>query len=775
MKLTSILIILLFAFTLAACGGGGSSSKPEIPMAYDVNLGDLMLEEGTEAGTHEIAAGESEDIGGITFTCPAGNACTLVIAADGTATSTGGHVTAAMIPVVVPPVAHVVDMSMLLEGYMVVEAGEYMIEAGMTEDVGHATFTCPDSGDACTVTVNEDGTATSTGGMATAMPSQMAIDDKMAADEAARLAELAAVENEVDISKLDEDYRTIPAGTTEIDAGESEDVGDAKFTCPDGPVGCSIVVTVETLTGDDGAVATRTTVVSKGGAATVSQSKNATDRIAAAKQEEADRMAAETARQAAKTEAMRVAGLIGPDATLADANTNDNTSDADTNPAPVSIVTIPVVAQDAVDNFSEPRFQTTAPDGADAGTDPDVANPKFMKSTKMPAMIDGWTRGTYTHTSKDGNTMHKVVKYSDKAADKDVAYSTFFQASTIVDGHRASVAVTSVTNGILTLDGDDVSGNHELFTGNFGSAPANGGSVGFTGATNITGSFRGVAGKFKCPTDCSSTFNKDGELTQLTGSWTFVPTVIDGLDATDETTGGGLEMITKAIKDLMVPGVMQDADYMIFGYWEQSVTVDGKTTETMLPFADGKRDYDITAGTSGTATYAGPATGLYMKKPLTTSGTVDQDGSWASGQFTANALLVAKFGGGSVAADDQFSITGTISDFMDGDTTIDEGWMVNLNRRKITVGGDTVSQKNIGGAPTGNAHGGTGSTFVGVTHGGAQHSAAGDWSGTFHGPAQSGTGDDLKNPHPASASGIFDAHFVNGHVRGAFAASKQAE
>lgn len=571
MKPTSILIILLFAFALAACGGGGSSGPAPAPMptTYNVDLGDLMLADGTEAGEHMIAAGESMDIGGITFTCPAGNACTLMIAADGTVTSTGGMVTA-----------------------------------------------------------------------------------------------MAAIPPE-----------------------------------PPGP-------------GPD---------------------EN-------------------------KAEAMRIAGLIDPMSERPDANTS-------TGDQGLSIVSLSTPPMD--DNFSEPQFQTT--DGTT------VAAVEFMASDDMPAMIEGWTGGTYTHTSEDGNTMHTVVKYNDKAADEGEAYSTFFSAtntaSTTVPGpHRASVAVDSVSTGttaggdtvvtgILTIDIDGISGNHGLFAGTTFPGASNSETT-YTGAQSITGMFRGVLGTYKCPANCTSTKDMSGNLSELDGVWTFVPTVVDGLDATDTAEDGELAMIVEALEDLMVPGVKQDADYMIFGYWLESVTADGETTEKMLPFADGKRDYGAVGSTrtdavEGTATYTGPATGLYMKKTLTPQGTVNQDGPFASGQFTADAMLKANFGGGDIGANHQYSIMGTISNFMDGDTVIDEDWKVNLNRpmdNETTTGTD--ESLNIA-QDTG--------TFAGGTDGGMLDDASnvGAWSGTFHG--------DPAADQPTSASGIFDAHFTNGHVRGAFA------
>ena len=82
------------------------------------------------------------------------------------------------------PTPHTVDLSDLT-----VAAGDYEVPAGGTLDVGagetEVTFSCP--GDtACMVTVADDGTATSTGGAATAALSaaaMQAIADRVAEEE----------------------------------------------------------------------------------------------------------------------------------------------------------------------------------------------------------------------------------------------------------------------------------------------------------------------------------------------------------------------------------------------------------------------------------------------------------------------------------------------------------------------------------------------------------------------------------------------------------------
>ncbi len=526
----------------------------------------------------------------------------------------------------------------------------------------------------------------------------------------------------------------VMGGMAEIDPGMSADIGDITFSCPAGGEACSVEVTA------DGATST-------GGMATAAESQASLDRKAMAKAAE-DKAAAE-----------RIAGLIGPMATLADADA----ADADE----AAIVHITPVADD--DNFGMPQFRTIADDDT-------VTELEFMH-TADPAMIPDWMGGTYTYTSKDGNTMHTVVKYNDKAADKDAKYSDFFTtANAGSTTHRAGLGVSAVDgNGVLSIVNTEVAANHALFSGNFG--PTTEGTYTFPGVGKVKGSFRGVPGTFDCASGCSSMHNKDGNLSNLAGTWTFEP---DGVrdsrgnfltDNTGDTDPTNDTALTDALAAIMVPGVVQDADFMIFGYWEQSVTDDmGKTTEMMRPFAEGKRPVTTVATVTGTATYSGPATGLYMMKTITPQGGVNPDGPFSSGQFTADAMLEANFGGADIGTNHQFSITGTISSFMDGyGMPIDADWELSLNRDMIGADAARRTQQNMYGSDrTTHGDGSTG-TFGGVTDGGDLGSTAGAWEGMFYGPGADATAT------PSQAAGTFDGHFTNGHVRGAFAVDVQEE
>ena len=372
--------------------------------------------------------------------------------------------------------------------------------------------------------------------------------------------------------------------------------------------------------------------------------------------------------------------------------------------------------------------------------------------------------------------MDTVVKYNDKAPNTAAMYSTYFDGST----DTADRGYSSITAGVLTLENGDAANPvmSKLYSISFGLTAAhqtlpithdNPDTTDVETTTSYTGSFTGVPGTFTCTgAGCSVSSDKDGGLSHFAGAWTFTPDGIKnprGGNYTADTT----PTLDTAMMRVMVPGVVPDPDFMILGYWMRTSTAaDGTVTHSMRPIHDGLRDYADVSTVLGTATYTGPATGLYMKQSLTPDG--QPTAPFSSGQFTADAMLTARFGGGEVAANHAFSIDGMISNFMDGGELINDRWVVNLNRRMIGTNNDEP-QRNIGAADNASHGTGTAGTFSGVTDGGTLGSAAGNWSGQLHGVDAATTN---VVEMPVSASGMFDGHFSNGHVRGAFAVNRQA-
>ena len=119
--------------------------------------------------------------------------------------------------------------------------GMYTIAPGETEDTGVVAFTCSAEGVRCLVTVADDGTITSAGGVATAM---------ITAEGFKRLYRAQIV----DLGELADNYDTITPGTYPIEPGRNTDVDDANFTCPVGSVRCTVTVAADgTVTSVEGA------------------------------------------------------------------------------------------------------------------------------------------------------------------------------------------------------------------------------------------------------------------------------------------------------------------------------------------------------------------------------------------------------------------------------------------------------------------------------------------------------------------------------------------
>ena len=444
-------------------------------------------------------------------------------------------------------------------------------------------------------------------------------------------------------------------------------------------------------------------------------------------------------------EGERVAKAIGPMATLADNDGTNGTEDLPVNLGDTDAATMDVLSGNTVPESTRDQMN------------------KFAAAEDSPAPITNWMHAKYVRT-KEGNpnanpptdtVMDTFVKYNNKAPNTAQAYVAYFNSNENGSG-EAVTAITDAT-GVLDIDESDVDGNHMLFMGDFGlSAPHQDIPAPTDDSTTanvdeamvrVMGSFRGVPGTFACDTGCTRSSDEDGNLDGLGGSWTFTPsgTNMNGSATADEVTA------------LMVQGVIPDPDFMMLGYWLQATTnAKGETSYAMRPFTRGNRDFGDVANVDGTATYAGPATGLYMRKVFS----VSDDGSSttvtpvASGQFTAMAMLTATFDqttDNDIAPNMFNTITGSISDFRDMDgNEIDAMWTVMLTKGVITPADGTFAGEATG---------------------------SGAFSGLFHGAALTDdattTDVDESTFAPISASGTFDGHFENGHVRGAFAADRQ--
>ena len=202
---------VLMIVALAGCGGSKTAATlmPVTGLPEDrppLQPGTTSLSPG-ERGT----VGEADGVRTVA-TCPDdGPACVVTVAADGSVSFTGGE----------PTFATYTPITGLPEGAL--EPGTFSLSPGENRPVGGADgmrtlLTCPSGGEACVVTVGEDGAAASTGGAPT-----------------------VATYTPIDLPN----GHTLEPGTRTIAAGESltvwaEGAAETVVTCPDDGPACEV-------------------------------------------------------------------------------------------------------------------------------------------------------------------------------------------------------------------------------------------------------------------------------------------------------------------------------------------------------------------------------------------------------------------------------------------------------------------------------------------------------------------------------------------------------
>ena len=190
----------------------------------------------------------------------------------------------------------------------------------------------------------------------------------------------------------------------------------------------------------------------------------------------------------------------------------------------------------------------------------------------------------------------------------------------------------------------------------------------------------------------------------------------------------------------------EDSDYLVLGYWlNERKERRSNRNYTWLVAASGNDPFESSnvAGLTGTATYEGPATGLYMLK-ANAAAEPELD------YFNAKASLTADFGDATAFG----SVSGRITEGM-------------------TEEGDALPEVNLGSA---NIHpnrtdGGKGGNYSGDTSGMTDAGVAfsGKWGGKFYSNGASAT------DHPGAVAGTFGAKTAGDllAITGAFGAYKQ--
>ena len=259
------------------------------------------------------------------------------------------------------------------------------------------------------------------------------------------------------------------------------------------------------------------------------------------------------------------------------------------------------------------------------------------------------------------------------------------------------------------------------------------------GVTGLEGKFDGADGEYWCNTGsgCVVETDADGNLNVVTGDMYFTPAAGATVD---------------------VP----DPDYLYFGYWlRESEDSNGDPAFEIAGVYGGELlslHADV-MGLKGRAEYKGAATGLYVRRWTDANNDVLRR---RAGQFTADVALLANFGGGDIAPNDQFMIGGAISNFMDGERPIDSSWNLQLETANISY--TNVTETLFAG-----------STQV-VDENGMATGSAGGWNGQFFGEVtvdDPGTPDVDESVYPSGVAGGFQGDFPNGDVIGAFGAERQ--
>ena len=493
------------------------------------------------------------------------------------------------------------------------------------------------------------------------------------------------------------------AGTHEIAAGASMDVGNVTFSCPAGGMSCSVEVAA------DG------TATSTGGQATASPSAAAQMAYDAQKEEE---------RKAALAKGMGIAMAL----------------QASTGPVPTAPATGTVPVKVTRATTGDAKIELFVADTAGTAT-VDFADDDDITRSAPPA-ITGWMGETQSRTDEDEETTDMVTVYTDI---KNAKPQKLKYGAGVTDGAGTDVPIPTPGAGTqIVLDDDETDYNTGRTDGEDDES--------------VTGTVNGIPGTFTCTTAACTVAFVDGDqagradttVATFTGEWLF---------ESDEN---------------IESQATQDQDYLYFGYWLQDQgdndfafnTFFGGNTPFTIAGSDLIGAQTFTAAESR-AVYNGSAAGKYVEKTLAIVGGKAEAVAIAGDYFTADARLTAYFGTtDNVAVTMQNTIRGTISNFKNSNGD-DVGFTINLNA--IDFGAAASGTEPGSGTTAGTFINGTVAGVHRMNDGIAQ-STSGEWEGQFFGPA--GTGTNAAQTMPTGVAGDFQAHFDDGHVVGAFGATR---
>ena len=331
------------------------------------------------------------------------------------------------------------------------------------------------------------------------------------------------------------------------------------------------------------------------------------------------------------------------------------------------------------------------------------------------ATIEGWADTVYERMNEANG--------APASTDTFVIYSN--------EGEPAPTAFHMVhalnSDGVLALNTSNVG----LVSGVAGFPSAvNQVDVPFMDDDEFTGMFDDAPGTYTCVSMCTLSTNVNGELVDVGGDWQFAP------------------------DDDEFPVSVPDSNYVHFGYWMNESEENDQPVIMAAAIAGGTDESLISDVQSleGEASYTGAATGLYVIRTFTLDGEVQNR---TGGQFTADAMLTAYFGGDDVAVNKHYSIVGSIKDFVDrSGSAIDPSWTVALEAALFGTQQGAMLEGETVGDPDADT---------------------GAWSGRFFGPVALDSDDTTSGNQstlPSAVAGTFDAQFTNGAVIGSFGAEK---
>ena len=358
----------------------------------------------------------------------------------------------------------------------------------------------------------------------------------------------------------------------------------------------------------------------------------------------------------------------------------------------------------------------------------------------------GYETGALIYSNIEAPTEHPFDR---RLANRFVNASASYAFTVRLDGTTANVAV--LNDAVAISVGETANEQTKNMMLDVGGAQLETLADTVTQNSQHRGTYFGASGIFKCAQDggCG--------ISRKTGGSTPFGVNLAGDDAT-------VAWVFKPDADatMMVP----DQDYMVFGAWLTTPDV-ASGTHRLGVFYDGMDTYvaatsafDATnaAGLRGSATYTGAAAGVYR------NGT-------ASGMFTADAMLTAKFDADSDGVDDtgEYSISGRIDNFRGTDGVFlgadtqampndpvsggENDWVVMLGADDLD---DNVATAGVvGGSITGSADG-------------VPWASGSLWTGQLYGLGSNTDG----SLAPSGVAGQFQAGNANTSVVGAFGAEK---